>query len=338
MWRLRAIIKSEVEINPGEIQASGVAYNIFKIDEGNTLGSGNIPPTVRYCDIKIPSDTSDILEAFATLYDKLNTLLDRVALVSYGKTFVQNILSVTPASVCPNEIFQIAIPQFMFERKTKNLSLDSLGIGGGINDCYLRLERLMRLGLNAASEEEKYINYYSLLEEIARSESEDYIKNICKNCQHEVDTGRKKTNNHIKSILKSHGIENKLVNESSEIRNKIAHGGATKNKKFYSTVSLLNSHFEEVCLLELEKRIGITVINRLSAHIVEVPVITHKCRCNKDGTFDLVESSQRIPARFVKLKYDSDSIYKDTSALIGFPLDKEQRPIIDAFSWPNVRV
>ena len=224
----------------------------------------------------------------------------------------------------------------MFERKTKRVSLDSLNLDEKNDDKLLQLQRLLRLGLNSISEEEKYINFYSLLEEIARSESTEYIENICPSCQHKVNTGRKKTNNYINNILKLHGIESKLISNAPEFRNKIAHGGATKNKEFYSTLSLLNSHFEEVCMLEVEKRLNITVNNRLSVHIIDVPVVTHKCICNINGTFDLVESSQRIPARFVKLKHDDDKIYKDTSALVGFPLDSEQRPFIDPFSWPEV--
>jgi hypothetical protein len=69
---------------------------------------------------------------------------------------------------------------------------------------------------------------------------------------------------------------------------------------------------------------------------VDIPIVTHKCICNKDGSFGLVKSSQNIPARFVKLPQKSESVFTGTSAEIGLPPDKNQRPIIDPFAWPDV--
>ena len=334
---MRSIIESEVEIEPGKISTQGIEFNIYEITGENMHDGEGIPNTVRYCDVVLSGEVKDIFEAFAILYDKLNTLLDRISVVSYGKSFMRDILSVVPASIKPNETFEIAIPQFIIDRKTKNIPMSCLGLSSEVDKNSQRLERLMRLGLNSTSEEEKYINYYSLLEEIARSDSDDYIINICANCNHKVNTGRKATNNFIKSVLKNHSVDTKLANKVFEIRNKIAHGGAIKDKEFYSIISLLNSHLEEICLLELERRLGITIINRLNVHVVDIPVITHTCICNEDGTFGLIDSKQRIPARFVKLPHELNSIYQNTSAAIGLPLDKEKKtPIINPFSWPEV--
>lgn len=336
MWRLRAIIETEVELIPEIAETNGEKYRIFEINDKNTKGGNSVPPNIRYCDVIGSGSTSDIVEAYSSLYDKLNKFLDRISLVSYGKAVYRTILSVTPVSVRHNESFEIAIPQFMLKRETKKVGLNSLNLGEMVGDNLLRFQRLLRLGLNSNSEEEKYISFFSLLEEIARAESTEYIENECPKCQHKVDTGRKKTNNYILAMLKGQGVEKKLTGKAVDIRNKIAHGGAVKNKEFYSTLSLLNSHIEEVCLLELEKRLDITINNRLNVHITEVPVVTHKCTCKTDGTFELVETNQRIPARFVKLKHDDDEIYKNTKALVGLPLDSEQRPFIDPMSWPEV--
>lgn len=336
MWRLRTIIESDVLIEPGAISTPNVLVNIFKVDKANTTVGDDVPQTVRYCDITLRYEVPDISEAFAILYDQLHRLLDRISVVSYGGTMMHKILSVAPASIKPNEEFELAFPQLSANRKTKSIRMEWLKLGAGIDQTYQRLERLMRLGLSAISEEEKFISYYSLIEEIARNDSTEYIVTTCDSCKCQVNTGRKATNNFIKSLLQKYGVEDKLAKKAPEIRNKIAHGGAAKNKEFYATVASLNSHLEEVCLLELEVRLGISIVNRINVHVVDIPVTTHRCICNKDGTFGVISSSQKIPARFVKLHHEADSVFMDTGAEIGLPLDNHQRPIIDPFAWPEV--
>ncbi len=170
-----------------------------------------------------------------------------------------------------------------------------------------------------------------MLEEIARDESSEFIVSTCTHCKHEVNTGRKATNKFIKDLLRKYDIDKMLIKKAPNIRNKIAHGGAEKDKSFYSDVAKINSHLEEVCLLELEARLNVDIINRLNAHIVDIPMVKHVCVCNSEGSFDLIHSAQTIPARFVKLRHSSESAFKDQRALIGMPLDKKGRPIINPF-------
>lgn len=336
MWRLRSTIESEVIVEPGEISTPNVVLNIFKVNTTGMPVGDDISQTATYCDITLRYEVLDISEAFAILYDQLNTLLDRVSVVSYGGAMIRKILSVAPASIKLDEEFEMAIPQHSANRTTNSIKLEWLKLGAGVDKIYLRLERLMRLGLNSISEEEKFISYYSLIEEIAKYDSTDYVINTCVKCNNQVNTGRKATNNFIKLLLQQHGVEDKLVKIAPEFRNKIAHGGATKNKEFYATVASLNSHLEEVCLLELEARLGITIVNRLKSHFVDIPIVTHKCVCNKDGSFSVVQSNLIIPARFVILPHKTESVFTGTSAMFGMPLDKNQQPIIDPFAWPDV--
>ncbi len=336
MWRLRTIIESEVIIELGESKDSHVTFRIFEVNDQNTKNGSLTSPRLRYCDALLSDDVKDIFEAFALLHNKLNCFLDRLSLVSYGKSGINNILSIAPESVKPNEEFEIAFPQITINRKTINIKLSDLKYDIEVTPEQQRWERLLRLGLNATSEEEKYISYYSLLEEIARNESNESIVTTCTNCQHKVDTGRKATNNFIRDLMEKHGIDKKLIKKAPKIRNKIAHGGAEKSKLFYLDVATINSHLEEVCLLELEGRLNVDVINRLHAHIVDIPMVKHICLCNSEGSFDLIQSMLTIPARFVKLTHSSESAFKDQRAMAGIPLDEQGKPFINSFSWPDI--
>ena len=82
MWRLRAIIETEVELIPGIIEVQGDKYRIFEISNENTEGGDSFSQNIRYCDVVGSDNTADIVEAFSSLYDKLNIFLDRVSLVS----------------------------------------------------------------------------------------------------------------------------------------------------------------------------------------------------------------------------------------------------------------
>jgi len=336
MWRLRVTIESEVIIDIGNFKDPHVIFRIFEINDKNTKDGNLAPPNLRYCDILLQDDVGDIFEAYAFLYDKLNSFLDRLSLVSYGKSAIHSVLSIAPKSVSPNEEFEIAFPQYKTDRKTISINLSDLKYDNEITPEQQRWERLLRLGLNANSEEEKCISYYSLLEEIARNESSEFIVNTCKNCQHEVKTGRKATNNFIMALMKKYCIDKELIKKAPGIRNKIAHGGSKKDKSFYSDVAKINSHLEEVCLLELESRLKVDIINRLSAHIIDIPMVKHMCKCDSENSFELMETTQVIPARFVKLKHSSESAFSDQTALIGMPLDSQGKPIINAFSWPDI--
>lgn len=337
MWRLRTVVKSEVVVSIGEAESLDAIFKIFPIDNTNTENAQDISETVRYCDALLKQEVDDIYEAFALLYNELNNFLDRISLVSYGSVTIVQIFSICPDSILAGHEFDIAIPQFSTQRKTKAIQLESLHLKSVFSPEQQRWTRLLRSGLNSSSEEEKFINYYSLLEEIARQESEEYIVTKCTNseCLKEVNTGRKATNNFIRGVLKNHNLDKELVKKAPVLRNKIAHGGAKKDKEYLSDIRKVGSHLEEICLLELENRLPVEIINRLNAHIIDIPIAKHRCICN-DDSFDLIRSTQTIPARFVKLKTNNEDGFEDQSTGVGMPLDKDGRPFINPFSWPKI--
>lgn len=295
---------------------------------------GKTPENFRFCDVL--ADAIDIESAFALLYKRLNDFLDRYSMVSYGKSNVHHIFSVCPHEVLIGEEFDLAIPQFTTERKTIPVRLDQLSLGIQITPEQQRWIRLMRNGLNSTSEEDRYLNLYSLLEEIAQQESEDFVIVKCNHCSKETNTGRKATNNFISGILDNHGLDKSAKRMALKLRNKIAHGGVMKDKEFLKDVREIGSHLEEICLLELEARLPLGVVNRLNAHIVDIPIVTHRFICKEDKTFELIRSNQQTPARFVKLKHNDETVYEGQTVMIGLPLDRDGRPFIDPFSFPTI--
>jgi hypothetical protein len=334
MWRLRTVIQTEVIIEPDTIENSNCIFRLFEMNESNTLDCNSIPKNIRYLDIIYKNKTENIFDAFAILYEELNVFIDRIALITYGQTLYTNILSIGPNRVVVNETFEIAFPHFSKIRKTKNLNINSLRIEDELTFENQRLLRLFRNGINTNSTEEKFINYYTALEEIARIESDEMIINTCGECGNKVNTGRKATNNFIKSILTSHAVEPKVIKMAGELRNKIAHGGAKKNIQFLADLQLATSYFEEVTILEIERITGIKITNRLNAHIVDIPIVKHECILRLDKVFDVISSSLTIPVRFVNLK-SIDNI-DDQSVQVGLPTDPNGRPFIDPFAWPEI--
>lgn len=338
MYRLRTIIYSEIILSLGNTENETVKFNIRPIESQNSSDSKLNIDKYRHCDVISKIDIPDIDEAFVLLYNELNNFLDRFSMISYGIVKNYKIISISPETVKPGEEFVLALPQYTTSRKTLAISLDELNLNIKIKPEQERWLRLLRNGLNSFSEEEKYINYYSLLEEIARVECTEYIITKCNNpnCLKEVNTGRKATNNFIMKILQEHEIDFKLIKLAPELRNKIAHGGANKNKIYQNNVRIVGSHLEEICLLELEKRLPLKIKNRFNAHITDVPFFKHQCKCTLDKKFQLIRSSHTIPSRFVQLKHEDPSVFEGQNVEIGVPLDSNERPIIDPFVWPDI--
>ena len=334
MWRMRTIIWSEVNITPSEVKHGNVEFRVFEINEENTEGGNCISASHRYCDAFLADENITIDEAFSLLYDRLQGLLDRLSLISYGQSYLKTILSICPATVSVGQEFQIAIPQYRLERKTVPASLDLTLPLANLSDASERWIRLLRFGLNSASEEDRYISYYSLLEEVARAEGTEKIATICINCNFKTDTGRPATQNFIKDILLSHNIDEELTKQAPKYRNKIAHGGALKNREFYRNLAKLNSHLEEVCLIELEKRLYAPILNRINAHIIDIPVVIHTAFCDQDGSFELIQTTQTVPTRFIRLS-GLGSDLANQSVLVGMPLGQSGEPLVDPYSWPE---
>ena len=337
-WRLRSIIFSEFIMERCSISIRDVEYKIFSLTNENTQNGSSVPINYFYCDISTPiPNIPDIYEAYTFLSVKLNYLLDRISYVSYGKVQIKEILSITKHTISSNEEFEIAIPQSLIQRKSISITGEMLELKNENDTDYLkRIEQLFRIAMNSDSQQEKFLTLYVILEEIARTECTETIKNTCNNCNWQHDTGRKKTNNFIKDILKHYDLSKDQINKADRLRNKIAHGGSNINREFYRDLNLLCSHLEEICISEIEKRSNIIIRNRLNAHITDIPIFRHECRCNTDGTIELINSDHKIPARFVKLFTDTESLFENSQAMVGSPLDNEGRPIINPFSWPEI--
>lgn len=332
MWRLRVIIESEAILDLGEINSHDVLIKVFKMVDENNL---DIDKRFRHIDLFLLNKETDIYSAYAFLYETLNEFLDRFSMVSYGKSIIREIISITKDKVNFGEVFELALPQFSIGREVSSINLNDLKFNKNIEDIQKRWERLFRLGINSNSPEEKYISYYSLLEEMAKFYSKEKILNECPKCKKKTDTGRIATNKYIRNLLIDYGVEKKLQEKASLIRNKIAHGGGTKSKHFYADVMHLNSYFEEICISELEKKLDIGILNRLNVHISDIPIVTHKGVYAKDGLVDLISSNMAIPARHVHLKSETISV-KNQSTRIGFPLDEMGRPFISPFAFPDL--
>lgn len=334
MWRLRSEIYTEVVIEPEKIENANIIIKVSTFSDLLSENGNSIPANFRLCDIYLKNEENDLLEAFSILYNELNCFIDRLSFVSYCQASLQNIISISPDIVKLGEIFEIAVPQANQIRKTNNILLSKLNYDKPLNPQYRRLERLMRLGLNSFSEEEKYLSYYSLLEEIANNESTEYIETTCNKCGHVTSTGRKKTGNFIKNLLEQHGLDSKMRKEAESIRNKIAHGGAEKNKEYFSNVVKISSHLEEICLIEIESRFEIDIVNRLSNHIIDIPMFKHSCMALSNHDFEFISSTLTVNSRFVKLKHSDEAKFENQSSSVG--VSYNQRPNLSEIAFPDI--
>ena len=186
MWRLRAIIYTEVLVTPEIIENETFIYSIITVNKTNTENGDLIQPNQRYLDITYKLEALDIQEVFAVLYEELNCFIDKIVFLTYGKAIVQSIISICPNKIKINQPFEIAFPHFSKHRKTDSLNLNECQINTELNDTNQRLIRLIRNGINTISIEDRFLNFYTVLEEIARNESQEIIFNVCTNTNSEL--------------------------------------------------------------------------------------------------------------------------------------------------------
>ena len=129
-------------------------------------------------------------------------------------------------------------------------------------------------------------------------------------------------------------LTKKTMKNAEIIRNEIAHGGAKKDKSYFVDVARIGSNLEEICLIELEQRFGIDIINRLNIHVSDIPMFVHKLICISDKDCDFIESKHFSEPRFVKLQHTDESKFESQQTMIG--VMHNGRPQIYDIAYPII--
>lgn len=196
-WIAKYLVNTEAVLNLGETNINECTYRTISINGLNFFGHIETIDNFRLVEIVFPKKDSDTIEdAYITGQDYIDEFIDRFCFISYSAAFQTQCISVSQEQVKLNEEFEIIYVHYFKQRKLNNIDLEKINFQ--LDEKQNRYLRLLRSGILASTQEEKLLNLFTVLEQIAREESLETIKNTCLKCGNENDTGNKKTNNYIK--------------------------------------------------------------------------------------------------------------------------------------------
>ena len=281
-WRARYIINTEAILALGNTQFKEATINILAPPfEG-------VGEQTRLVEILLDLNLFPTVEdAYVRAMDIVEELLDRFCLVSYSQAYIHAFVSVCKEKVKVEEEFEIVQMLYFKNRSLNEVSLQSLIFSvGEKEEAYIRL---LRLGITSQSQEQKLLKYFSLLEQIATSESTENITKTCSKCGDTVDTGVKKTNNFIAGTLSKYKIDKKECQAITSYRGKIAHGGGRRNQEYFLDVDIFSARIEGPTFKEILNRTGINVENGVNVHLPGYPLNKNTFRFEKDGSLTGIE-------------------------------------------------
>lgn len=234
-WIAKYIIKSEAILNIGNITIEKCTYKIFSLKEMPFFDSIQNDEHYRLIELTFENNKDSIENAYIRGQDYIDEFIDRFSFISYSFALQVQCISVSKEFVKVNEKFDVIFTHYFKNRRLNSINPEKLSFK--IDELQKRYIRLLRSAILALSYEEKLLRYFTVLDQIAIEESEETIKNVCKKCGNENDTGNKKTNKYISEILMKFGFSSTDLNKITAYRGKIAHGGGKRDQDYYLDVN-----------------------------------------------------------------------------------------------------
>lgn len=333
-WIAKYLINTEALLQIGETKVGECIYKVASINGLNFFGHIETIDNFRLIEIIFEKKETDSIEdAYIKGQDFIDEFIDRFCFISYSSAIVNQCVSVSKESVKLNEEFEIIYVHYFKQRKLNNIDLNKIDFQ--LNDQQKRYLRLLRSGILATNFEEKLLNFFTVLEQIALEESKETIKNTCSNCGNENDTGNKKTNNYIKQILEKFSFTSSDVKKITEYRGKIAHGGGKRNQKYYLDVNKYAIQLEgPVYNLVLERISESKIQNDCNPHILGYPFMKAKFKfINKE--FELEFGGWKFTAEMQPSVIDNAE--KKSGLSVGVHLNENnQLPLPQRFELPTL--
>lgn len=323
-WRIKYLIETEAILESGSVDFKEVKIIITQTP------SSPINPHQKIIEILITEEQSSTIEdAYVMGIDIIEEFLDRFCLISYSQAFITTLISVCKEQVKPEEEFEFIQMQYLKERKLNKINPnDLLFKSDESSDKYLRL---LRYGMTSFSQEEKLLRYFSLLEQIAQNESEETIKKKCSNCEMEFDTGMKKTNNFISTLLSKHSINKKESKKITGYRGKIAHGGGRRSQEYFLDVDTLSARLETPAYKEVLQRIDVEIKNGMNVHMPGYPINKNTFKFDSNGGLIPIKGLWKSHGLFSKIDTE-----KGDSAMFGVPTDGDKPITPEPIALPDL--
>lgn len=192
-------------------------------------------------------------------FDVANEFLSTIATMTISPAKIVKFISLCPTEVSKNKPFEMILSEIDIE--TPNIPIENhlfKEIQKKINHSGKKdLILLLSKALNATAIDNKFLLYFTILDAIAISETNEKQIYYCDNCRHPT-IGQLATSRFIKSIFNKHGIVDKDYNNIRKLRGKIAHGAGKRTEDFYDQLHFYLSKIEVVVIEEVTKRIDIS--------------------------------------------------------------------------------
>ena len=322
-WIAKYLINTEAILNLGETTINDCTYRSISIKGLNYFGNIEDVDNFRLIEIIFKKEESDTIEdAYVKGQDYIDEFIDRFCFISFSGAFQVQCISVSKEYVKLNEEFEI-IYTHCYKQRTLN-NIDIVKINFQLDEKQKRYLRLLKSSILATNYEEKLLNIFTVLEQIAIEESEETIKNTCAKCGNENDTGNKKTNNYIKQLLEKFEFTSNDVKKITGYRGKIAHGGGRRNQAYYLDINNYAIMLEgPVYNLVIDRIKDVKIQNDCNPHIFGYPFIKTKFRyINKELKLENTywEYSAKTKSSVI------NNSEKQSGQFVGVHLNKLQQP------------
>ena len=264
-------------------------------------------------------------EAFYASWEKINLFTIACSLIGFGQAQVKTHIATYSTNFDKHEAFDVVVP-FVIQQEINEVSISQSqlqtleeALSGNYSDAVICVASAIR----TPSVEEKITLMHSGSQEMASVNSTATIKQNCKHCGEETDTGRPATNSYIRDIFTANSLDGvNTYKLFTELRHKIGHGKPIATLQQYLDARFTVAKAQGTVTHHLDSLIG---LERTIGHqaVVGVPFAVYTFKRDAQ-TFSSSLKSYNSKVAFSKVMGKEDIPYDGYSLDFGARLDMEK--------------
>jgi len=175
----------------------------------------------------VTKDEKSIEEAYFSSWEKINLFCSAISLIGYGRSNLLSHVATLSSEYQSMEQFDVLIDNVLLQEKNDCVIVQSdlEAMQKALEGNYADASLCISYSLRARTLEERAVLLHSGCQEMAKVSGVPTIKQKCKTCGTEIDTGRYATNNYIKKLFSDNVREGDAIYKKfDKLRHKVGHG------------------------------------------------------------------------------------------------------------------
>jgi hypothetical protein len=280
-WRTRAVIWVDAQVDAGQYVMPGGDVRIDYLEP--ELDDVPLDEQNRLIEFHLPrSKFETVADAFTQSLNVIDLFLAQVSLIGYAASRLVKFISVAPEQVKRGEIFELATSvgkAFSDESRVTPNDFPN----APQNEATAQAVKLIHSALNAQTMDERFLNLFAALEQIAAAETVEKLESKCAKCGN-VTTGGFATTRYIKTLLEPFGFEKAGMDKLREFRNKLAHGSGRRDRSHAQELTRWVAKLEGSVLSIIAKRASVR-ITKATRPVFGLPHTVHPYVVTAEGEF-----------------------------------------------------